>query len=239
MTHKQVDFLAFGAHPDDIEACAGGLATKLTRSGLVGAKVDLSPGDLANTGSGAVRQKEADTAAKILGFTYNENLGLPDRELDKHPEYEDLLVDKIREYRPRIVIAPIWDDKHIDHVACSHLVNRALSGAKYDKVKGVQGLPAHKVEAVYYYLIHHEVTPTFIVDVTDVYENKMKALHSHKSQLFHLETGELLDPAFFEHWEARARIYGYKIGVKYGEPYVMKTPLGLETITCVVQKPLL
>jgi bacillithiol biosynthesis deacetylase BshB1 len=238
-SHPTVDFVAFGAHPDDVEACAGGLVSILTKAGLSGAKVDMSTGNLANSGSGVIRTKEAQAAAKILGLNHNYNLGLPDRELDKYPEYEDLLIDKIREYRPRIVIAPIWDDKHIDHVACSKLVTRALSGAKYDKVKGKFGLPAHRVEAVYYYVIHHEVPPTFIVDITSVYEQKMTALFAHKSQMFREGTKELLDPDFIENWENRAKTYGYKIGVKYGEPYVMKTPLGLGSITPIIQKPLL
>lgn len=237
--HKPVDFVAFGAHPDDVEACAGGLVSILTASGLTGAKVDMSAGDLANTGSGEIRAKEAQAASEILGLAYSDNLELPDRELDRRPEYEDLLVDKIREYRPRIVIAPIWDDKHIDHVACSRLVTRALSGAKYDKVKGTLGLPAHKVEAVYYYVIHHEVPPTFIVDITEVHEQKMRALYCHKSQMFREGTKELLDPGFIENWETRAKAYGYKIGVKYGEPYVMKTPLGLKSVVPILQKPLL
>jgi N-acetylglucosamine malate deacetylase 1 len=236
---KQVDFLAFGAHPDDVDACAGGLLCKLTAGGLVGAKVDMTAGDLANSGTGELRAKEAKVAAKIMGLKYTENLNLPDRHLDRHPEYEDLLIDKIREYRPRMIIAPIWDDKHIDHVACSRLVTRALSGAKYEKVKGTLGLPAHKVEAVYYYLMHHDVQPTFIVDITDVYDQKMKALYSHKSQLFHDGTNQPLDDRFLEHWEHRTRMSGYKIGVKYGEPYVMTTPLGLDSVTCVVQRPLL
>jgi bacillithiol biosynthesis deacetylase BshB1 len=235
---NNIDFLVFGAHPDDVEACAGGLVCKLTATGLRGVKVDLSEGDLANTGSGKIRANEAKEAARVMGLLHNENLGLPDRELDKHPEYEDLIVDKIRQYRPRIVIAPVWDDKHIDHIACSKLVTRALSGAKYDKVMGTLRLPPHKVEAVYHYVIHHELPPTFIVDISDTYEQKMKALLCHRSQMLD-EKGNLLDPAFFDYWEARAKVYGYKIGVKYGEPYVMKTPLGLSSVEDIIQKPLL
>lgn len=236
---QPVDFIAFGAHPDDVDACAGGLICKLTDAGLRGVKIDLSAGGLANTGSGKKREEEARAAATIMGFSRNENLNLPDRQLALHPEYEQLVVDKIRQYRPRIVLAPVWDDKHVDHVACSKLVSQALSAAKYDKVQGNYDLPAHKVGQVYYYLIHHEVAPTFIVDISAVYEQKMKALKQHRSQLYKEDTEELLDPDFFEYWECRARMYGYKIGVRYGEPYVMKTPLGLESITPIIQKPLL
>lgn len=242
MNNQTVDVLAFGAHPDDVEACAGGLVSLLSDKGLNVGKIDLTSGDLSNTGNGNIREQEALEASRIMGMSFVDNLGLPDRELDQHPEFVDKLIEKIRTYKPKYLIAPIWDDKHIDHVATSHLVTRAASGAKYEKV--LPHLEPHKVEAIYYYIIHHEVEPSFILDISKFHDRKMKALFSHKSQMFlkdssGKQTDQLIDKGFIEYWEARSRVWGYQIGAEWGEAYVIKGTVGVTDPTNLKVKILL
>ncbi len=111
----KLDILAFGAHPDDIELAASG--TLLYHQGL-GQKigvVDLSKGELGTRGSAELRMQEAEKAAKILGLSVRENLGVADGFFEIDQTNLMKVVEMIRKYRPEVVFANAVSDRHPDH----------------------------------------------------------------------------------------------------------------------------
>ena len=223
-----LDALFFGAHPDDVELTSAGLAARLVTHGHAVGIVDLTRGEAASRGTFEMRAIEARRAAEVLGVPVRENLELPDTGLDRHARAQlILLVAKLREHRPRLVVAPFADDAHPDHVEASHLVARAcyLSGVGGFDAPGERFRPERLLFALY-----RSARPAqLIVDVSAVWERRMKSLREHASQL---------DPAagpatyltaegFLDEVEARGRLYGAQIGVRYGEGYRMRGALGL------------
>ncbi len=238
-TVDQLDILAFGAHPDDVEACAGGTISALSKQGKKIGIIDLTQGDNSETAAGNTRLSEAQESAKIMGVIVRENLNMPDRELVPTANNEDRIIEIIRKYRPNTVIVPHWHDRHRAHRDASILIERAIQSAKYHKI--IPHILPHKISLVLYYMIHYEFEPSFIFDISSTQVTKMKALYCHKSQLFKKDsdgnyTKELLDPDFMEAWVARSRWLGYISGAKYGEAFATRRPLGLSSLEEVTNK---
>jgi len=74
----KLDFLAFGAHPDDVELGCGATIAKLVSQGKKVAIVDLTRGELGTRGSAEIRTNETKEASKILGITIRENMDFKD-----------------------------------------------------------------------------------------------------------------------------------------------------------------
>lgn len=86
-----------------------------------------------------------------------------------------------------------------------------------------------------------EFEPTFVVDVTDVWEQRMRAMQAYKSQFYNPEYRSdepetfVSNKGFFEWIEARARSYGYRIGATYGEPLLYRHgPVGISNLMQVL-----
>ena len=126
------DFLAIGAHPDDVELGCGGTIIKLIAEGKTVSVIDLTEGELGTRGTAETRAEEAANAAKILGISSRENLKLKDGFLNNSEDYQLKVVEKIRKYKPEIVLANAIDDRHPDHAKAAKLVSDAcfLSGLK-------------------------------------------------------------------------------------------------------------
>lgn len=231
MSDNKIDVLAFGAHPDDIEASCGGLLLNLVKRGYLTGAVDVTNGGLGTNGTPEIRREEAVEGSKILGNSFRENLQIPEGEIADSVENRKRIVSLIRKHKPTMVLVPYWEDRHPDHVATSRLVSASIFYTGLRKLE-VDGLEAHRPKYVLYYALHQEFQPSFIVDITEVYEQKREALLAHKSQFFvdgaeavksYINTG-----SFLEYWDARARRYGYMIGAAYGEPYVIPNPPGVD-----------
>ncbi len=223
-----LDALFFGAHPDDVELTSGGLAARLATHGHAVGIADLTRGEAASRGSVEERAREAREAAEALGVPVRENLGLPDTGLDRHQATQlAAVVGILRKHRPRLVVAPHADDPHPDHVEASHLVARACYLAGLARYTG-KGTP-HRPGRVLYALYRGSRPPHLVVDVSGVWERRMAALRAHRSQLGAGEGPEtyLTAPGFLEEVEARARALGAQIGVRFGEGYRSRGPLGL------------
>ena len=130
LTTDDLDVLAFGAHPDDVELSAGGTLAKLTAQGKRCGVVDLTRGELGTRGSAALRDEEAAKAASILGLVHRENLGLADGFFQEDEASIRAVVAAIRRHRPAVVLANALADRHPDHGRAAELVARAsfLSG---------------------------------------------------------------------------------------------------------------
>ena len=168
-----LDILAFAPHPDDAElGCAGSLILAADQ-GLRVAIADLTEGERASQGTAEQRAQEKNKAADLLGLCERFSIGLPDTELEADPAQRLPIIQLIRETRPRVVLAPYRQDRHPDHVAASKLVRDACFFAGVKKV-GV-GCP-YRPERVYQYMIHQPFSPSFVMDVSSVWERRMAAV---------------------------------------------------------------
>ncbi len=237
--------LAIAAHPDDIELSCSGTIIKLTQKNYPVGILDLTRGELGTRGNEKIRESEAKEAAKLMGVSVRENLELPDGGIEVTMENKIELIKIIRKYKPEIIFAPYWIERHPDHENTSKLVREAwyLSGLVKFKTKlnGKIQEP-HRPKKIFFYVqyFYQQFTPNLIIDITDVFEKKLKVIECYKSQFFNpnvkinaIET-LLSTPDFREYLIARARFFGEMIGRKYGEPFLTLAPVGLNGIENVV-----
>src|SRR6266404_2812710 len=107
----QLDLLAIGAHPDDIELCCGGTVAKMVKSGYKVGIVGLTEGELGTRGTRSIRAQEARAAGKILGCV-RENLRLADGNIELSDENRLTLIGLYRTYRPSILLLPHSAERH-------------------------------------------------------------------------------------------------------------------------------
>ncbi len=212
------DVLFFGAHPDDVEWGVGGIALLLRDRGISFAIVDLTNGEMGSRGTPEERKIEARSAADCLGAA-RETLNLPDCGLVDSPENRRLVAGAIRRHRPRIVVAPLWEDRHPDHAAAGLIVQNSRLFCVLKTLEDPN--PPHKPGAFLFYPIHKFHQPTFIADTSPVFERKLELLRIYRSQF----GGNLKDYLFG--LESRDRYYGSLIGVHHGEALVSDQPIRL------------
>ncbi|MGQ4664350.1 bacillithiol biosynthesis deacetylase BshB1 [Metabacillus halosaccharovorans] len=224
---KQLDFLAIGAHPDDVEIGMGGTIAKYTQKGLKIGICDLTKAELSSNGTVLTRQKEAKLAGEILGITERIQLSIPDRGLYLSDSSIKEIVEIIRTYKPRIVFAPYFEDRHPDHGNCSRLVEEAVFSAGIKNYQDNQGLPAHRVQHVYFYMINGFHKPNFVIDISETIEIKLNSLRAYDSQ-FEKVDGSADTPltnGYIEAVESRERIYGKEVGVMFAEGFLSRKPI--------------
>lgn len=221
-----LDVLVFAAHPDDAELSMGGTIAKLTKNNLKVGIIDLTKGELGTRGTAEIRQKEAFLAAGILKVSLRENLLIPDGDIERKKENQMKVVMAIRRYRPKIIFAPYFNDRHPDHIHTSRLVKEAMFSTGLSRVKTfdkevVQN--PYRPKKLYYYMQTYPFEPSFIVDITDSFETKMKAVQCYGSQFHDPRSKEpetfISRPEFLNFIESRAQVYGFQIDKKYGEPF--------------------
>jgi bacillithiol biosynthesis deacetylase BshB1 len=221
-----VDLLVFGPHPDDIEIGAGASVARHAALGLRVGLCDLTAGEMSSNGTVDERLREADAARTVLGAEWRENLRWPDRRIGGEPAHLEQAVVFIRRHRPRVVAAPYWSDRHPDHGAASAVITEAVFNAGLRRY-AADGEP-WKPEWICYYFINDSVAPSFVVDVTDQYEAKRKALDCHVSQ-FRREPPQvdtrLNTPLFRQLIESRDAHFGALAGVRWAEGFVVREPV--------------
>ncbi|GIP37440.1 bacillithiol biosynthesis deacetylase BshB1 [Paenibacillus sp. J31TS4] len=219
-----LDILVFGAHPDDAEIGMGGTIVKHTRRGLKVGICDLTNAEMSSNGTVESRRREAQEAARLLGLADRSNLGLPDRGLTMDRVHIDPIVRAIRRYRPRLVFAPYWEDRHPDHVQCSKMVREAVFNAKLKQY--LPDSPPVQVEDLVFYFINDTAEPDLMVDVTDVYETKMETLRAYGSQFVAGGTGVKtpLNQGYLDNVAARDRVLGQRRLIRYAEGFVTQLP---------------
>lgn len=223
---NKLDILVFGAHPDDVELCCGGTILRATRSGKRVGIIDLTRGEMGTRGDVETRRKESLESAGILGVSVRDQLDLGDGRLAYGEDAETELIRVIRRYRPEIVIGPLPDDRHPDHTRTGRLVTDAWFYAGL--VKRETDEPAHRPDAVIYYVMNYVPHPTFVVDITEQWGDRVRAIRSYQSQFHDPESDEpetfISKKSFLEMIEARARHFGALIGKDFGEAFVTKQP---------------
>lgn len=219
---ESVDVLAFAPHPDDVELCAGGLMLRLAAAGKRLVVVDLTRGEASSRGTPESRARETEAATELMGLVGRENLGLPDSSLEATAEMTEPITAAIRRWRPHVVLSPCREDLHPDHVAAAQLVQRAYYLSTIGRAAG-GGLPSHRPDVLVEYYGHKEPHPSFIVDVSDVWERRLDLARCYASQLgidgVEGPVTNIASPDFMRRLEARYAYWGARIGTRYAEPF--------------------
>jgi bacillithiol biosynthesis deacetylase BshB1 len=222
-----VDLLAFGPHPDDIEIGMGASVAMHAALGFRVGLCDLTAGEMGSNGTVPERLAEAEAAREVLGAAWRLNLRLPDRALGTDRDHQRTIAALVRRARPRAVALPYWSDRHPDHVAASALLTEAVFSAglrRYDA-----GGEAWKPEWTCYYFINDSAAPSFVLDVSDHYAAKRRALECHASQFAPAAPGavatRLTSARFRQLIESRDAQFGAQIGVEFAEGYVVREPV--------------
>lgn len=230
----KLDVLAIAAHPDDVElSCSATIATLVQQNRKVGI-LDLTEGERGTRGTKALRRKEALTSSKILGVRVRKNLHLPDGNIEINQTNIKKIIQVIRHYQPMILLFPHWLERHPDHEHAHRLCREAwfYSGLKkYPTTYKGKTQDSFRPKKYFHYMQKYEFHPSFIVDVSDVYEKKKESLMAFRSQFYDSKSKEretmLSSKLFLESIYARDRHFGSVINVEYGEPFYSVEPLGV------------
>jgi bacillithiol biosynthesis deacetylase BshB1 len=228
---KPVDLLAIAAHPDDVEQTCGGTLMKMEEAGYRTGILDLTAGDMGTRGTPETRLDEAERARVILGASWRGNCRFPDAKLENTLEYRTVLAGFVRRLRPRTVILPYWEARHPDHYRACEIGFEACFLAGLRKLD--QTTEPHRPYKVIYSSLYANVKPTFVVDVSAYFDRRMDALLAYQSQYGEQANASGLFPTqneIRERLAAIARFYGNQIGVKYGEPFVVKETMRVEDV---------
>ncbi len=238
----KLDLLAIAAHPDDVElGCSGTLIKEVNRGKKVGI-VDLTQGELGTRGTIETRYAEAAAATAIMGIHVRENLKMRDGFFKNDEEHQMQVVQVLRKYRPEIVIANILEDRHPDHGRGGWLVYDAcfLSGLRQVKSYDENGKEQEKwrPKLLLHYIQDRFYEPDIIIDISEEWEKRMEAVKAYKTQFHDPASTEpqtyLSNPEFIQALEARARLLGKRIGVKYGEGFLSKKNIGIKDLDALV-----
>ncbi|HEY7303865.1 MAG TPA: bacillithiol biosynthesis deacetylase BshB1 [Bryobacteraceae bacterium] len=232
---RPLDVLAIAAHPDDIEQTCGGTLIRMAETGYRTGVLDLTAGDMGTRGTPDLRIEEARAAANHLLLAWRQNLRWPDARLENNIGARMTLAGVIRRIRPRTVILPYWTGRHPDHYRAAELGYEACFLAGLRKLE--EETPPHRPFKILYSSSYANVTPSFVVDISRQFERRMAALLSYTSQYGDSDEGSDLFPSHAEIRERLAgiaRFYGNLIGVKYGEPFVVKEAI---EVTDIVDMP--
>jgi bacillithiol biosynthesis deacetylase BshB1 len=228
---RPLDVLAIAAHPDDVEQTCGGTLIRAAETGYRTGVLDLTAGDMGSRGTPDIRIQESQTAAGFLRLAWRQNLRWPDARLENTVTARMTLAGVLRRIRPRVVILPYWTGRHPDHYRACEIGYEAcfLSGLR----RLEEDTAPHRPFKILYSSLYGNVPPSFVVDVSRQFERRMEALFSYTSQYGDTVQASDLFPSHAEiqeRLESIARFYGNLIGVKYGEPFVVKECMQVEDI---------
>ena len=232
----KLDLLAIAAHPDDVELTCGGTMIKMARRGYKSGILDLTAGEMGTRGTPETRAKEAAKAAKLLGVACRGTLGEPDSDVQPSRQHKLRLAAVIRELRPKTVILPYWQARHPDHYHASTLGYEGcfLAGLKQLPIEG----EPHRPFKILYSTSYADVRPTFVVDITSEFEQRRKAILAFSSQ-FRPAKRVVRSEVFLaidrleDEMNQLARHYGQMIGVKYGEPFLVKELMQVDDVVAM------
>ncbi len=224
------DVLAFGAHPDDVEAVMGGTLAKLAAKGRSILAVDLCDGEPARHAGRGARGVQASQAARILGID-RVTLAQKDRLIQDTVPARLAVARLVRIHKPRLVFATLGSGIHPDHEAASGIVANGVFYARLPKWNEIpegavlDGTEPHEIQRLFYG--HCRMEPPwpafdFAVDVTRTYEKKLAALGAYES-VFSGDQAQLLDK-----YTAEDRYVGSLVGVRYAEAFKARGPLLVE-----------
>ena len=232
-----IDILAFGAHPDDVEISCGGTLLRYAYEGKQIAIVDLTQGELGTRGSGGLRMEECKAASQILGLVDRVNLGMADGYFEENEDHVHQIIREIRHFRPKLIFANSIRDRHPDHGRAAALVARAafLSGLpKINTERNGISQEAYRASMLLHYIQDMYIEPDVVLDVSVYAEEKIKLVQCFSSQFFDPNSTEPETPIsnahFFEFMKGRMLQYGRPIGVAYAEGFTLNRVFGVDDL---------
>ncbi|MHA4846204.1 bacillithiol biosynthesis deacetylase BshB1 [Flavitalea antarctica] len=241
----KLDILGIGVHPDDIElGCSGTIINEIRLGKKVGI-LDLTQGELGTRGNIETRYAEAAAAAEIMGVHLRENLKFRDGFFRNDEEHVLKLISAIRKYQPDVILANVLDDRHPDHGRAGHLIADAayLSGLVKIQTCDASGRQQEKwrPKIVLHYIQDWYHEPDLLIDISDVFDQRMKAIEAYSTQFFTSDAGlegpvtYISTPDFLDSVIARARMLGKRLGVKYAEGFISQKKIGIKSLDAIIQ----
>jgi len=232
--YPELDVIAVGAHPDDVEIACGGTLAKLVQQGYQVGIIDLTDGEPTPLSPGPeVRLEEARQAAEALGIKTRVTLDLPNRRLFDCFEARVALAKEFRKYRPKVVIG--FGDKtpqaSPDHWQAMQITDAGIFYSQLTKwPEHFDNLPVHKITTQLYFRLAFEPStlqgfPSHITaDISETLETKLDSIRCYQTQ-FPPEKAHV-----FERVRAAAVTNGLASGFAAGEVFVSARPLGTRNL---------
>jgi bacillithiol biosynthesis deacetylase BshB1 len=241
----KLDILAIAVHPDDVElGCSGTLMMEKLKGKKIGA-IDLTRGELGTRGTPELRAEEAANAAAIMELDIRENLGMADGFFKNDEAHQRLLIKTIRKYQPEIILANTLDDRHPDHGRAGHLIADScfLSGLRKIETFDDNGNPQQhwRPKYVFHYIQDRYYNPSFVYDVTEVFERKLESIKAYSSQFHSTEYNKdepqtyISTPEFLSSIIGRHQMFGKMIGVPYAEGFISEKMIGVRSMDSFIQ----
>lgn len=229
---EQVDVLTIAAHPDDVELTCSGTLIRMVAQGYSVGILDLTQGEMGTRGTPEIRAAEAEAAAKVIGARFRERMNLGDSRLTPSIENRLAVAERIRMAKPKTVILPFWEGRHPDHYTAATIGYEACYAAGLKQLP-IDGSP-HRPKKILYASMYWEVKPSFLVDVSAQFQQKLQAINCFASQF----AGDLKDitelyPAWgrlLDRVTTQCKYYGHLMGVDFAEPFVVKEVMAVEDI---------
>jgi len=241
VSHPKLQLLAIAVHPDDIELGCSGILLKHSQAGQATGILDLTRGELGTRGTPEIRLAEAQDAAKVLGVQVRENAGMRDGFFTNDEQHQLAIIRYIRRWKPEIVITNSLEDRHPDHGRAGKLVADACFLAGLRRIETADDGDAQEAwrpKRVFHMIQDRLLTPSFIVDITDVYEDKIASIKAYRSQFHNPEWNEpatyISSQNFLDEIRSRDALFGTRIGVQYAEGLVSENIPGIRDLNALV-----
>lgn len=232
-----IDILAFGAHPDDVEISCGGTLLRYAQEGKKIVIVDLTQGELGTRGSAHLRMEECEAASQLLGLVDRVNLGMADGFFEENETHLHRIIREIRHFRPKLIFANSIKDRHPDHGRAAELVARAsfLSGLpKIKTERNGSSQEAYRAPMLLHYIQDMYIEPDVVIDISAFAEEKIKVVQCFSSQFFDPNSKDPETPIsgehFFDFMRGRMLQFGRPIGAKYAEGFTVNRTLGVNDL---------
>jgi len=237
----ELDVLAVFSHPDDAELTAAGTLLKMKALGYRTGVLDMTRGEMGTRGTPEVRAEEAREAARVMGLDVRLNLEQPDGHVWVTEAARTALVRVIRTHRPKVIITAHWDDPHPDHSNTARIAREAARLASMRRYDEAAGQGAVRMPALAHSAYSRLVAPSFIVDISDHIEDKMRAIRAHRSQFYDPDSQDpvtrISEKNFLEQLEHRWRYVGSLIGVAAGEAFYVREALNVHDPVALLTRP--
>jgi len=241
----KLDILAIAVHPDDVElGCSGTLMMEKLNGKKTGA-IDLTRGELGTRGTPELRAEEAARAAAIMQLDARENLEMADGFFRNDEAHQRLLIKAIRKYQPEIILANSLDDRHPDHGRAGHLIADAcfLSGLRKIETLDDNGNPQPhwRPKYVFHYIQDRFYAPSFVYDISAVFERKLQSIKAYSSQFHSTEYNKdepqtyISTPEFLSSIIGRHQMFGKMTGVPYAEGFITEKMIGVRSLDSFIQ----
>ena len=239
----KLDILVFAVHPDDAELSCGGMLLMEKKNGKKTGVVDLTQGELGTRGTADTRRQEAASAAKILHLDVRENLGMADGFFKNDETNQRKVIAAIRKYKPGIIFCNAPQDRHPDHGRSAALVEDAAFLAGLRKIETTDDgvlQDVWKPAYVFNFIQDRYLHPGFVIDISEVMEQKMQAVKAYGTQFNNLNLSEpetyISTPDFLESIIYRAKMFGKMIGVKYAEGFITRKMIGFNSFDSFIKE---